>query len=69
MDWPALIAKLERHLTHAQIARHVGRTESWVGQIKSGFIREPRYSVGEKLIALGAQYGVSGYAPGDGRDA
>lgn len=52
VDWGAIIQRLERRLTHTQIGAKVGRTESWVGQLKRGFIKEPPHSVGEALKAL-----------------
>lgn len=51
-DWPALIQRLERYYRHLDIGIEVGRSERWVGMLKSGDIDEPPHSVGEALKAM-----------------
>lgn len=58
-DWPALIAQLEQHMRHIDIAAACGRSENWVGQLKRAIIKEPPHSIGVILLALAAKYGVA----------
>lgn len=53
VNWRALIIRLERRrMRHVDIAAAVDRSERWVGQLKNSDIREPPWSVGQRLIAL-----------------
>lgn len=57
-DWPALIAHLERHMRHIDIAVHCERSEGWVGLIKRGLIKDPPHTQGQALIELAGQYSI-----------
>ena len=56
-DWPLLIAQLERHMRHIDIAVYCERSENWVGMLKRRVIKEPPYAQGKLLIELAAQHG------------
>jgi hypothetical protein len=58
-DWPLLIAMLERHTRHIDIAVYCERSEGWVGMVKRRIIKDPPYTQGQLLIELAAQYGIA----------
>jgi hypothetical protein len=58
-DWSLLIAQLERHMRHIDIAAHCDRSEGWVGLVKRRIIKDPPYTQGQQLIELAAQYGIA----------
>lgn len=52
-DWQALVRQLSgRGWRQTQIASRVGTTQSSISELWSGKTRDPRYSLGEALIAL-----------------
>lgn len=52
-NWKAVIGDLKSHgLTQAQIAEAVGVTQSAINLLNIGSTKEPRHSVGVRLLEL-----------------
>lgn len=58
MNWKQLISEIAdaSGLTQAQIAAHTGLAQSSLSELLSGSTKEPRFSTGQKLVAMHRRY-------------
>jgi predicted transcriptional regulator len=53
MNWNALITELEGvGLTQKEIAEHVGCSQPYVSQLKSGARKSPEFDIGNAMVKL-----------------
>jgi hypothetical protein len=65
VNWPNLIFDLLRAgLSEARAARLCGTSRQVINALKMGDTREPRWSTGQKLIALHKSYVKEGFIDG-----
>lgn len=53
MDWKQIISDMrENGLTQAQIAERAKVAQSFVSELSTGAAKDPRFSIGQRLISL-----------------
>lgn len=61
MNWPDLISSIQAAgLSQPQIAKECGCAQSTISDLSAGRTRDPRFSIGEALKALGERCAAAG---------
>lgn len=60
IDWPQVIESLKSSgMTQAEIAQHCNVSQAAIQQLNAGKTKEPKHSIGERLIYLMVRSNIS----------